>query len=94
MYKQIWKRQASLHVIGLSNAIFFPKKLVERIHLLPVPATGVFFFNCEGVKYGFFGNLEVISKTAFSILLANVDVCDKDTMKDWKIGEEHGKCGA
>ena len=30
----------------------------ERIHLLPVPATGVFFFNCEGVKYGFFGNLE------------------------------------
>ena len=61
---------------------------------MPVPTTGTFLINCEGVKYGCFGNLEVISKTAFSIPLANVDACDKDTMKDWKIGEEHGKCGA
>ena len=35
----------------------------------------------------FFGNLEVILKTAFSILLANVDTC----VKDWKIGIENCK---
>ena len=36
----------------------------------------------EGVKYGFFGDVEVISKTAFSILVANIDACDKDTLKE------------
>ena len=35
--------------------------------------------------------LEVISEIAFSILLANVTTCDKDTMKDWKIGIENCK---
>ena len=30
--------------------------------------------------------LEVISKSAISILLANVTTFDKDTVKDWKIG--------
>ena len=38
--------------------------------------------NCEGVEYGFFGNLEVISKTVFSILAANIEKCDKHTMKE------------
>ena len=38
--------------------------------------------NCEGVKYGFFGNLEVISKTVFSILAANIEKCDKHTVKE------------
>merc|ERR1712014_390779 len=60
---------------------------------MPVPPTGTFLINCEGVKYGFFGNLEVISKTAFSILLANVDTCNTDTVSDWKVGIEKGKYG-
>ena len=63
-----------------ADAVFFPVKLVERVHLLPISPTGAFLINCEGVKYGLFGNLEVISKTAFSILLANVETCDKDTV--------------
>ena len=29
---------------------------------------------------------EVISEIAFSILLANVTIYDKDTVKDWKRG--------
>ena len=49
--------------------------------------------NFESVKYGFFKNLEVISQIAFSILLANVDTCDKDTVKDWRIGVENSKYG-
>merc|ERR1712039_983028 len=76
-----------------ADAVFFPAKLVARISLLPVPPTGTFLINCEGVKYGFFGNLEVISKTAFSILTANIDTCDKDTVKEWKVGIGKGKYG-
>merc|ERR1712050_443866 len=76
-----------------ADAVFFPAKLVKRVYLMPVPPTGAFLQNCEGVKYGFFGNLEVFSKTAFSILLANIDTCDKVTVKDWKVGIEKGKYG-
>ena len=47
-----------------------------------------FLINCEGVKYDFFGNLEVSSKTAFSILLANIDKCQYDTYKNWKVASE------
>ena len=73
--------------------VFFPGKLKDRIHLLPVSTSGAFLINCEGAKYGFFGNLEVISKTAFSILTACMDTCDTDTVADWKVGIEHGKHG-
>ena len=52
-----------------------------------------FLINCESVKYGFFGNLAVISKTAFGILTANMDTCYTDTVGDWKVGIEHGKHG-
>ena len=41
--------------------------------------------NCEKVKYGFFGNLEVLDKTAFSILAANIDSCSSDTVSNWKV---------
>merc|ERR1739844_124429 len=54
---------------------------------------GAFLQNCPEVKYGFFGSLEVFSKTAFSILLANLETCKHDTVSDWKIGVEKGKYG-
>ena len=41
------------------------------------------------MRYGFFGNLEV----GFSILHANIDTCDKDTVKDWKVLVDKGKYG-
>merc|ERR1712190_531611 len=101
MYKQVWKAIAKKATYASydwtvkvdADAVFFQKKLVERVHLLPVGPSGAFLVNCEGVKYGFFGNLEVISKTAFSILAANVDTCDKKTVADWKVGIEKGKYG-
>ena len=45
------------------------------------------------MKYGFFGNLEVISKKVFSIFAANIEKCDKHTVKDWKVGVDKGKYG-
>ena len=35
-----------------ADVIFFPKKLTAHVHLMPVPTTGTFLINCEGVKYG------------------------------------------
>ena len=59
-----------------ADAVFLSQKLVERVYFMPV----------EDVRYGFSGNLEVISKTPFSILLANIDICDKKTVNNWKDG--------
>ena len=81
LYKQVWKAIAkSGEYAGFdwtikvaADAMFFVEKLIKRIELMPIPPTGAFLQNCEGVKYGFFGHLEVFSKVAFSILLANID---------------------
>jgi hypothetical protein len=75
------------------DAVFFPSKLRERIHLMPVPWNGAFLQNCEKVDFGFFGNLEVVSKTAFSILIANIDTCKHKTVANWKVGIKNGKYG-
>merc|ERR1711953_934134 len=101
LYKSVWKAIGKAGVYASydwtvkvdADCVFFPKPLVERIRLMPVPPTGAFLQNCEGVKYGFFGNLEVMSKVAFSILLANIDTCDKKTVANWKVGIDHGKYG-
>ena len=50
-----------------ADCVFFLHQVVDRIKLLPAAPTGAFLADCEGVEYGFFGNLEVFSKTAFSI---------------------------
>jgi len=76
-----------------ADAVFFPEKLRSRIHLLPVPLTGIFLQNCQAVDFGFFGNLEVFSKEAFMILVSNIDTCKKQTVSDWKVGVHHGKYG-
>ena len=52
-------------------------------HYFKLAQALVMAINCESVKYGLFGNLEVISKTAFSILAVNTDRCDKDTRSPW-----------
>jgi len=101
LYAQTWKAIAAKgdyadydwSVKVDADAVFFPEKLIARISLLPISPTGGFLANCEGVEYGFFGNLEVFSKTAFSILLANVDTCKTKTVKNWKVGIHKGKYG-
>ena len=48
----------------------------DLVHPFPVTPEGAFLIKCEGVKYGFFGNLEVISKTAFSMRETGIEVFD------------------
>ena len=99
LYAQVWKAiaekgdYADYDWTAKVDAHFlsFLHHLVGRIKLLPVAPTGAFLANCEGVEYGFSGNLEVFSKTAFSILLANVDTCKTKTVKNWMVGTHKGK---
>jgi hypothetical protein len=101
VFTQVWKAMGKAGTYSNydwtiksdADAVFFPSKLVDRIHLLPVPPQGAFLQNCEGVDYGFFGNLEVFSKTAFSILIANIDTCKHKTVANWKVGIKNGKYG-
>jgi len=101
MYKQIWKAIGAKGTYADydwtikvdADAVFLVDRLISRIVLTPVPPTGALMVNCEKVKYGFFGNLEVLDKTAFSILVANIDTCSHDTVKNWKVGIENGKYG-
>jgi len=101
MYKQVWKAISEAGeyykydwtVKVDADAVFTPEKLKERIHLMPVPPKGAFLVNCEKVKYGFFGNLEVFDKVAFSTLVANIDSCSKATVSNWKVGIDKGKYG-
>merc|ERR1712150_205699 len=53
---------------------------------------GVYFENCRNVQYGFFGNLEVISKTGAKVLDAYLEECHEAFAPcankgcDWKWG--------
>lgn len=101
MFQQVWKAIGRAQAYSNydwtvkvdPDAVFFAAKLRSRIRLLPIPPTGGFLQNCESVDYGFFGNLEVFSKTAFSILVANVDRCKTGVVSDWKVGIKGGKYG-
>ena len=45
------------------------------------------------MKCGFLGNFEVVDKIAFSILVANIETCSTDSVKNRKVGMalEEGK---
>eukprot|EP00974_Lingulodinium_polyedra_P024888 2406949-Lingulodinium_polyedra.AAC.1 len=42
---------------------------------------------------GFFGSLEVIAKTAFSVFPASLETCKKTSGSEWKTGVKRGQCG-
>jgi hypothetical protein len=99
MFKQIWK---AIGEVGTyknfdwtvkvdPDAVFLPQRLIQRIQWIPRPKHGMFLVNCKYVDNGFFGNLEVLSAMAFSVLAANIDKCSKEL--PWKIGVKDGKYG-
>ena len=58
-----------------ADAVFLPMRLRQKLSDVEMPDKGVYLENCKYVKFGFFGNLEVTSKTAFATLLENLDNC-------------------
>lgn len=99
MFKQIWKaigekgtyKNFDWTVKVDPDAVFLPHRLIQRIKWIPRLEHGVVLVNCKLVDNGFFGNLEVYSANAFSVLVDNVDKCDASI--PWKIGVKNGKYG-
>jgi hypothetical protein len=100
LHYQAWKAIQEAGVYASANwvvkldadAVFVPSRLVSWLSDKYVPPSGVYLENCQYVKYGWFGSLEIFSKVAFETLLGNMASC-KDSTVDWKLGVEGGKYG-
>jgi len=77
-----------------ADAVFIPQRLREYItdHELKDTPHGLYLENCKNVQYGYFGNLEVISKKGVRALVDGLDECHAsfapcaDEGCDWKFG--------
>lgn len=77
-----------------ADAVFIPQRLRQYItdRNLIDSSHGLYLENCRNVQYGYFGNLEVISKNGVAVLLKHLDECHQsfgtcaDTGCDWKWG--------
>jgi len=74
-----------------ADAVFFPLKLMNVLRPVAVPAEGLYMENCKYVNWGYFGNLEVFSKQAFTTLVGSLEECY--TTLPWKVGALEGKFG-
>jgi hypothetical protein len=101
MFTQVWKAIASGGksssadwVVKVdADAVFVPSRLSKKLQTQLVPPSGIYLENCKYVEYGYFGNLEVFSKAAFSTLTAKIDDCKADSKINWKVGVKNGKYG-
>jgi len=62
-----------------ADAVFLPQRLREVLSKQEVTDNGIYIENCKFVNYGFFGNLEVLSKKAAETYTSKLDDC-KDTL--------------
>jgi hypothetical protein len=98
MFTQIWKK-ITKHVYTDwvakvdADAVFIPDRLRSWLGGQLVPSNGIYLENCKYVDYGYFGNLEVFSKAAFTTLVANIDMCKASPEINWKVGIKNGKYG-
>jgi len=58
-----------------ADAVFLPSRLRKKLEGMEVTTNGIYLENCKYVKWGFFGNTEVISRQGVATLIANIDNC-------------------
>jgi hypothetical protein len=75
-----------------ADAVMITSRLKYWLSDKPVPPAGIYLENCQYVKYGWFGSLEIFSVAAFETLLGSMASC-KDGGVDWKVGIDGGKYG-
>jgi len=86
MFKQVWKKIDEMGdwkkfewIIKLdADAVFVPDRLRAMLSKQLVTRGGVYIENCAEVNQGFFGNVEVLSKEAFSKLVSSLETCGKN----------------
>lgn len=101
MFHQVWVKvrevgkwqQGDYVVKADADAVFVPQRLREWLGSKGGDTPhGVYFENCPNVQYGLFGNLEVISRTAASVLTTYLEDCHAvfapcaNQGCDWKFG--------
>merc|ERR1719162_2177311 len=102
LHTQVWKairaagdfKQADWLVKVDCDAVFLPSRLRVFLASQGEPGSGVpgiYLENCKYVKWGLFGNLEIMSLTAADTLFPNIEWCKQ--VLDWKTGVEGGKYG-
>jgi len=73
-----------------ADAVFLPNRLREKLATVEVTPNGIYLENCKYVKFGFFGNLEVISRQGVATYIANLDDCKK-SLNYMGSEEDYGK---
>jgi len=101
MFYQVWVKvrevgkwqQGDYVVKADADAVFVPQRLREWLGSKGGDTPhGVYFENCPNVQYGAFGNLEVMSRTAASVLTTYLEDCHAvfapcaNEGCDWKFG--------
>jgi len=101
LFYQIWVKvrevgkwqQGDYTVKVDADAVFVPARLRTWLSSKGGESPhGIYYENCKNVQYGFFGNLEVISKTAVSVLTTYLENCHEvfapcaNDGCDWKFG--------
>jgi len=86
-------RQIDYTVKVDADAVFVPQRLRTWLSSKPGDSPhGLYYENCPYVQYGFFGHLEIITKTAVQVLTANLEECHTAFAPcandgcDWKLG--------
>jgi len=101
IFYQVWvgirqsgRWQAADYTVKVDpDAVFVPGRLRTWLSTKPGDSPhGLYYENCPNVQYGFFGHLEVMTKTAVQVLTTYLEDCHAvfapcaDTGCDWKFG--------
>jgi hypothetical protein len=100
LFYQVWVkvrevgkwRQGDYVIKADADAVFIPQRLRDFVGKQHDTPHGVYFENCKNVQYGYFGNLEVMSKTAAQVLTDQLEDCHAQFAPcendgcDWKFG--------
>jgi len=74
------------------DAVFIPQRMRDWLSGKGESPHGIYFENCPNVHYGFFGNLEVMSRTGVKVLTEYLEDCHEvfgpcaNDGCDWKYG--------
>jgi len=84
MFYQVWVKIREVGKYNLAeytvkldaDAVFLPQRLRVWLSSQPGDSTrGLYYENCPNVEYGFFGHLEILTKTAVQVLLTHLEDC-------------------
>jgi len=92
--REVGKWQSADYTIKVdADAVFVPQRLRTWLSTKPGDSPhGLYYENCPNVVYGFFGHLEIMTKTAVQVLTQYLENCHAEFAPcandgcDWKFG--------